>query len=147
MCRYTPYKLTALLSSLLLVAAPAIGGVTVRCEDGSPCPQMNRPLAPAPPAAAADHACCRKPPVPVCPRHLAPTPPKCIAESALAFVVATDKQRSSPIDVPQPWGAVRAPDAIRPPTPIRWAVAPENCTPPPSLSPEQGHCPRPPPSV
>jgi hypothetical protein len=131
-----------LLLSLLLIAAPAVGSVSVRCEDGSPCPQMTRPV-----VAAADHACCKKPPVPVCPRHIAPTPPKCVIESALSLVVVPEKQQSNPIGVPQALCAVTTPDAVLPPTPIRWAVAPENHAPPQYLAPEQGHAARPPPSV
>jgi hypothetical protein len=56
MPRFYRNKFTSLLVALLLAAAPAFGRSTVRCADGSPCPQ---PAGASP--ASLPHECCSVP--------------------------------------------------------------------------------------
>lgn len=141
MCHRRRFKLTSLLLSLLLVAAPAFGQATMRCEDGSPCPVGQRPV-----AIPVDHACCNTPLAPACPQHLDPTPPQCVIEAVVPPVVDVQRKASS-LPAPSLVALLPAFNTDLAPHLARWPVGSASDSPPQYLAPEQGHSPRAPPSL
>jgi hypothetical protein len=138
------YKITAALLSLLVAAAPALGRITVRCEDGTPCPLPQRSVAPVA-LAAADHACCQAAAEPAeCPQHLAPTPPKCVVQLTRVDLASGGQSTTA---ASLALLAILPESSLVPPhAPVRWPViAAGDESPPCRLAPEQGHSPRAPP--
>ena len=139
------YKITAAFLSLLVAALPALGRVTVRCNDGSPCP-LPRQVAAVPAVPAADHACCQ---VPVeqpaeCPQHLAPIPPKCVVE--LAPVDLNAERQQAALTALSPLAVLPEASFVLLAEEVRWSVIPAaGESPPCCLAPGQGHSPRAPP--
>ena len=137
----TPYKLTSLLLSLLLMAAPAFGHATMRCEDGSPCPMVQRPV-----VMPAGHACCKAPVAPVCPHHVAPAPPQCHIDSVVPPALDAER-KGSRLPAPSLVAFLPASDTDLHPQLAGPAVRPATESPPQDLAPEQGRSPRAPPSL
>ena len=130
-------KITAGLLSFMTAALPALGRVTVRCEDGSPCP----------PAAAAPsvHACCQRAEKRAeCPKHLQSTPPRCVVE--LKPLDRTSEREQLAVSALLFFAILPQADFVAPADAARWSVVPvADESPHYCLAPKQGHSPRAPP--